>query len=156
HDRDPGRRLRVGYVSPDLVRHVVCHFFEPVLAHHDPAQVEAIRYADVLVGDAVTERLRRLARGWRCIHGRSDGEVAARGGADARGVRGARAGPAGGRLGLFARRPAPVQLPWLGSPATTGLAAVPYRLTDAVADPPGEPAGHAEELVRLPGGFCAY
>jgi predicted O-linked N-acetylglucosamine transferase (SPINDLY family) len=156
HDRDPDRRLRVGYVSPDLVQHVLCSFFEPVLAHHDPGQVEAVCYADMLFGDAVTERLRSLAHGWRPIHGKSDEEVAALVRADGIDLMVDLAGHTGGRLGLFARRPVPVQLTWLGYPATTGLSSIPYRLTDAVADPPGEPACHSEELVRLRGGFCAY
>jgi predicted O-linked N-acetylglucosamine transferase (SPINDLY family) len=156
HDRDPGRRLRVGYVSPDLVRHVLCHFFEPILAHHDAREVEAVCYADALFGDAVTERLRGLVARWQPIHGQGDAEVAERVRADGIDVLVDLAGHTGGRLGVFARRPAPVQLTYLGYPTTTGLAAMHYRLTDAVADPPGEAAGHTEELVRLPGGFCCY
>jgi predicted O-linked N-acetylglucosamine transferase (SPINDLY family) len=110
----------------------------------------------VLLGDAVTDRLRSLAHGWRPIHGRSDEEVAELIRADGVDVLVDLAGHTGGRLGLFARRPAPVQVTWLGYPATTGLTSIRYRLTDAVADPPGEPSCHTEELVRLPGGFCAY
>jgi predicted O-linked N-acetylglucosamine transferase (SPINDLY family) len=156
HDRDPDRRLRVGYVSPNFLRHVVAHFIEPVLAHHDPRAMEAVCYSDVLSGDAVTERLRSLAHGWRPIHGKSDEEVAELVRADCIDILVDLAGHTGGRLGLFARRPAPVQVTWLGYPATTGLTSIQYRLTDAVADPPGEPICHTEELVRLPGGFCAY
>jgi predicted O-linked N-acetylglucosamine transferase (SPINDLY family) len=156
HDRDSERRLRVGYVSPDFLQHVVAHFFDPVLSHHHGGQVEAICYSDVLLGDAVTERLRGLAHGWQPIHGKSDEEVAALVRGDCIDILVDLAGHTGGRLGLFARRPAPVQVTWLGYPATTGLSAIQYRLTDAVADPHGEPICHTEELVRLPGGFCAY
>ena len=57
HDRSPERPLRVGYVSPDLRRHAVAFFLEPILANHDRRQVEAICYADVGSPDAVTARL---------------------------------------------------------------------------------------------------
>jgi predicted O-linked N-acetylglucosamine transferase (SPINDLY family) len=156
HDRDPDRPLRVGYVSGDLVNHVVVKFFGPVLAHHDPRRVQACCYADLLAPDAVTEKLRGLSAGWRVIHGRSDEEVARQVRQDRIDVLVDLAGHTGNRLGVFARRPAPVQLSWLGYPATTGLEAIQYRLTDAAADPPGEAAGDVEELVRLPGCFCVF
>ncbi len=59
-----------------------------------------------------------------------------------------------GRLKVFALKPAPVQVSYLGYPNTTGLTAIDYRLTDAVADPPGEPNHYVEELIRLPRAFC--
>jgi hypothetical protein len=106
HDRGPDRRLRVGYVSPDFLQHIVAHFIDPVLAHHDPRAVEAVCYSDVLLGDAVTERLRTLSHRWRLIHGKSDEEVAALVRSDAVDILVDLAGHTGGRLGLFARRPA--------------------------------------------------
>jgi predicted O-linked N-acetylglucosamine transferase (SPINDLY family) len=64
---------------------------------------------------------------------------------------------AGHRLGIFAHRPAPVQVSYLGYPATTGLSRIQYRLTDALADPPGTTeAQHTERLVRLPASFLCY
>ena len=135
---------------------MIVHFFEPVLRHHDPHAVEVFCYSEVLLGDAVTERLRARVTGWRPIHGQSDEEVAAQVRADGIDILVDLAGHTGGRLGLFALQPAPVQISWLGYPATTGLSAMQYRLTDAIADPPGEDSCHTEELVRLPGGFCAY
>jgi protein O-GlcNAc transferase len=60
------------------------------------------------------------------------------------------------RLGVFTHKPAPVQISYLGYPITTGLTTIDYRLTDGIADPPGEPVRHTEELVRLPGCFCCW
>jgi predicted O-linked N-acetylglucosamine transferase (SPINDLY family) len=156
YDRDPARRLRVGYVSADLHQHVLAHFVEPLLAHHDPRQVETVCYADVPAPDAVTNRLRSLAHRWYSIRGQGDAEVAQLIRADRIDLLVDLGGHTGTRLGVFARQPAPVQITYLGYPNTTGLGTVHYRLTDAVADPPGEPTGHTETLVRLPGGFCCY
>jgi predicted O-linked N-acetylglucosamine transferase (SPINDLY family) len=157
HDRNPDRRLRVGYVSPDLSWHPIASFLQPILAHHDPGQVEAICYAEVSAPDAMTARLQSLARGWRLTHGLGDAALADLIRADRIDLLVDLAGhTAKSRLRVFAHKPAPVQATWLGYPNTTGLTTVDYRLTDAVADPPGEAAGYTEELIRLPRGFCCY
>jgi predicted O-linked N-acetylglucosamine transferase (SPINDLY family) len=156
HDRNPDRPLRVGYVSADLLGHVVVRFFEPILAAHDPRQVEAVCYADVLSPDGVTERLRERAHTWRPIQGLSNAAVAEQIRDDRIDLLVDLAGHTGARLGVFALRPAPVQLTYLGYPNTTGLKAIDYRLTDAVCDPPGAEAWHTEQLLRLPGLFCTY
>src|ERR1019366_6081369 len=76
HDRNPQRRLRVGYVSPDLCDHAISFFLEPTLKHHDPEQVEVFCYAEVSAPDAVTQRLKELASGWRSTVGLSDAAMA--------------------------------------------------------------------------------
>lgn len=155
-DRHPDRRLRVGYLSGDFIRHVAAHFIEPILAHHDASRVESFCYADVAAGDLGTARLRTHAQQWRPICGLNDEDVAARIRADHIDILVDLGGHTGTRLGVFARRPAPVQVTYLGYPNTTGLSAIQYRLTDTITDPPGEPRCHCEELVHLPGPFCCY
>src|SRR5262249_38457112 len=90
------------------------------------------------------------------VFGQSDADIARLVRADGIDILVDLGGHTGNRLGVFARQPAPVQVTYLGYPNTTGLSTVHYRLTDAVADPPGEPPGHTEELIRLPAGFCCY
>ena len=157
-DGVPPRRLRLGYVSPDFVHHAVSYFFEPVLTARDPAAFEVFCYSDAPVADAVTQRLRAASDGWRDIAGLSDERVAELVRADRIDILVDLAGhTARNRLLVFARKPAPVQVTWLGYPNTTGLAAIDFRLTEAVSDPLGlTEAWHSEELVRLPGTFSCY
>jgi predicted O-linked N-acetylglucosamine transferase (SPINDLY family) len=154
----PNRRLRIGYVSPDFCRHAVAHFIEPVLRSHDRAAVEVFAYAEVVAPDAVTARLRRLVDHWRPTLALDDDQLAAQIRADRIDVLVDLAGhTAGNRLPVFVRRPAPVQVTWLGYPDTTGLAAMDYRLTDEHADPVGRTEEfHTERLVRLPASFLCY
>jgi predicted O-linked N-acetylglucosamine transferase (SPINDLY family) len=109
--------------------------------------------------DAVTAQLRATAEHWRDLTVPDDDAAAALIHADGIDVLVDLAGhTAGNRLLVFARRPAPVQVTWLGYPNTTGLATMDARLTDAVCVPAeGNDAPHGpEKLVRLPGVFCCY
>jgi protein O-GlcNAc transferase len=155
--RDPERRLRVGYVSPDLRSHSVATFLEPLLAAHDRRQTEVFCYSDG-IPDAVTARLRALADRWCDARGLDDEALAARVAQDQIDVLVDLAGhTAGNRLLCFARRPAPVQVSYCGYPHVTGLAAMTWRLTDAVADPEGaSDATAGEQLWRLPHGFLCF
>jgi protein O-GlcNAc transferase len=153
--RDPDRRLRVGYVSPDFYHHAAAHFLEPLFAHHDPRQVEIYCYAEVAAGDAVTRRFQDRAHGWRSTVGLSDATLAEQVRADGIDILVDLAGhTARNRLLVFAYKPAPVQISYLGYPNTTGLTTIDYRVTDVVADLSGEPVRHTEELIRLPQAFC--
>jgi len=157
NQHDPERRLRIGYISPDLRYHPLTRYFEPVLAHHDPRQVEAFCYAEVLFPDAVTQRLQKLAHGWHSTCHQTDAEVAQRIRDDRIDILVDLAGhTANNRLGVLAHKPAPIQATWLGYMNTTGLPSVDYRLTDDILDPPGQPVRDTEELVRLPGGMCCF
>ena len=156
NDRDPARRIRVGYVSADLRRHSVAYFFESLLAAHDPAAVEIVCYADEHRVDATTERFRASGARWRAITGMSDADVAQTVRDDQIDILVDLAGHSqNNRLLVFARKPAPIQVTYLGYPDTTGLTTIDYRLTDAHADPAGMTESlHTEQLIRLP--ECAW
>jgi predicted O-linked N-acetylglucosamine transferase (SPINDLY family) len=153
----PGRRLRVGFVSGDFRAHAVDSFFQSVLATARP-HWEAICYSNVSRPDAMTERLKAMADGWREIVGIPDARAAQMIRDDRIDILFDLSGhTAHNRLLLFARRAAPVQVTYLGYPNTTGLSTMDFRLTDADADPPGTTeAHHTEKLVRLGGGFLCY
>jgi len=158
NEADPKRRLRIGYVSPDFYRHPVASFIEPLLATHDHGAFEVVCYSNVTTPDAVTERLQKLVDKWHNITGTPDEQVAQLVRADGIDILVDLAGHTGGnRLLAFARKPAPVQVTYLGYPSTSGLSAMDYRLSDAWTDPPGlTEAWHSEELMRLPGGFLCF
>lgn len=155
--RDPERILRIGYVSSDFRAHAVGHFIEPILAHHDPGKVVSVCYSNSSTRDAATERMRAHAAAWRDIATLSDDEADALVREDRIDILVDLSGHTrGNRLLVFARRPAPVQVTFLGYPATTGMSAIDYRLTDALADPPGAERNYRERLYRLPRSLWCY
>jgi predicted O-linked N-acetylglucosamine transferase (SPINDLY family) len=154
---EPERVLKVGYVSPDFRTHSVARFIEPLLAHHDRSQVTVVCYNNFRLTDATAARLRGLAPVWRDVGWLSDEALEAQVVADGIDILVDLAGHSGdGRLTCFARKPAPVQVTWLGYPNTTGLRAVDYRITDALADPPGAEALHTEKLLRVAPPFLCF
>ncbi|MBD2096641.1 tetratricopeptide repeat protein [Trichocoleus sp. FACHB-591] len=158
NDRTRDRRLRIGYVSPDFNAHPVGFFIGSVLAAHDRANYEVFCYANLLAADGLTEQFRRFADGWRDIISLSDEQVAQLVRQDQIDILVDLAGhTAGNRILVFAHKPAPIQVTYLGYPNTTGLSAIDYRLTDTWADPVGvADTRHTESLVRLPRGFLCY
>lgn len=158
NDRSPERRLRVGYVSPYFRDHAVNFFSEPMIVAHDHRQVEVYCYNDSRLADEATTRLRSAADHWRDTRLQSDDELAKSIRDDAIDILVDLTGHiAGNRLLVFARKPAPVQVTYLGYQNTTGMSAMDYRLTDAWADPPGETDPYyTEKLVRLGASYFCY
>jgi protein O-GlcNAc transferase len=158
NDRDPDRRLRVGYLSPNFTNHCQSFFMSPLLAGHDPAAVEVYCYSDVEKPHPITKNLQRLVPHWRQTHGMSHAAVAEQ-------VRNDKIDVlvdltmhmSSTRLLAMAEKPAPVQVTWLAYPGSTGVSAIDYRLTDPYLDPPGMfEQFYAERTVRLPDTFWVY
>ncbi|HEY9843029.1 MAG TPA: tetratricopeptide repeat protein, partial [Candidatus Obscuribacterales bacterium] len=155
---DSGRCLRVGYVSSVFRHHAVAFFVEPVLTAHDRQQVEVFCYADLIAPDAVTRRLQAHADHWREIQTLDTRAVAALIRQDRIDILVDLDGhTAHNRLEVFALKPAPVQVSYVGYPNTTGLGTMDYRITDAWADPVGQnDEFYTEQLLRLPRNFSCY
>ncbi len=155
---DPERKLRIAYVSPDLRDHAVNYFLEPLLKRHDRDRFEIFAYSNTLREDTVTARLRQEFDQWRDIRFLDDDRAADLIEADAIDILIDVAGhTANNRLMTFARKPAPVQVTWLGYPATSGMTAMDYRITDRFTEPVGMTERlNVETLWRLPEMFCCY
>jgi predicted O-linked N-acetylglucosamine transferase (SPINDLY family) len=160
HDNvpDPQRRLRVGYVSADFRLHSCAYFFEPLLGAHNRSAFEIHCYSCVAHPDATTARLRAMADGWHDITTLTDEAAGAMIRAHGIDILVDMAGhTAGNRLAAFARKPAPVQVSWLGYPDDTGLHAIDARISDAITDPPGEASEHGDStIIRLAAGAHCY
>jgi predicted O-linked N-acetylglucosamine transferase (SPINDLY family) len=157
NDRSRDRPLRVGYVSPDLRDHPVGAFLLPILQAHDPRKVHAVCYCDSLVDDAVTAQLRAAAE-WRKVAKLDNQRLAEMIIADRIDILVDLAQhSADNRLTLFAQKPAPVQITYLGYPGTTGLQTFDARLSDPHLDPPGQTERfYTEPTVRLPNTYWCY
>ena len=158
NSKKPNRRLRIGYVSGDFRKHSVAYFFKPLLRSHDRKKVEVFCYSNVLMPNEVTERLKSNADHWSSILGTNDKKAAKLIMDDCIDILVDLSGHTGdNRLLVFAYKPAPVQVTWLGYPNTTGMRSIDYRLTDDIADPAGEADKFSsEKLIRLPNGFLCY
>ena len=156
NDRDPERRLRIGYISPDFRRHAVNAFFEPVLDGHDRHQVEVYGYGQVRHPDRTTARLKSKFDVYRNITDRDATSVATLIEQDKIDILIELAGHVTDcRLDVLALKPAPVQVDF-GGISTTGMPQVDYRVTDAVYDPPRTCGHSVEECVYLPGGLSCF
>ena len=152
-----GRRLRIGYLSPDLCRHSVAAFLEPILESHDRTRFEVFAYSVGAKVDEVTRRMESLVEHWRGLGPVQDGPVLETIRRDRLDVLVELSGHTlNSRLMVLARRGAPVQASFLGYPATTGSPGIDVRLVDSITDPPGAEAFATERLVRLARCFVCF
>jgi predicted O-linked N-acetylglucosamine transferase (SPINDLY family) len=156
--RNSDSKIHIGYLSPDFRQHSVSYFIEPILQCHDGGRFTITCYSDTSYPDAVTQRLKALGWQWRDCYGISDGQLLSQIQADGVQILVDLTGhTSNNRMPLLARKPAAVQVSYIGYPNTTGLKAMDYRITDAAADPPGvTDHWYTEKLIRLPGSFLCY
>lgn len=148
-DRNPRKKLKVGYVTADFRQHSVAFFMQPVLAHHNPDSVEIHVYSSGHP-DLMTETLRALVPHWHDVVDQSDDQLYEQIRADGIDVLVDLSGfTLGQRLEVFARRAAPVQVTWLGYMHTLGMKAMDYRLVDASIAPPAHGPYYSERLFQL-------
>ena len=151
------RPLRVGYVSGDFRHHAISYFMEAIFACHARSGVELFAFSNHATGDEVTDRLRACCTGWVDISGLSD-EAAAGQILDRRvDVLVDLSGyTALNRMGVFARRVAPVQAHYLGYFGSTGLTEMDYWIGDEVLIPDAQLGQFSEQVWRLPRVYCCY
>ncbi len=158
NSRDPRRRLRVGYVSPDFREHAVGRNLLPLFREHDHKQLEVFCYSHTLREDALTKEFQQHANEWRNIAGLSDSQAVDQ-------IRKDRIDilvdlalhSANNRLLIFAHKPAPLQATYLGYCSSTGLETIDYRLSDPYMDPPdSDQSQYSEQTIRLPETYWCY
>jgi len=154
--RKTGEKLRVGFVSADFLLHPVTSFLTTVLKNFDQQQFELYAYSNNAKEDYVTQKIKPYFFAWELIVGRSDEEVARQIHADGIDILIDLSGHTGGtRLPMFAYKPAPVQVTWLGYWASTGIEQMDYILLDEVSAPVETADQFTEQPHYLPvSRFC--
>lgn len=158
NDLSPDRPLRVGYVSGDFRNHPVGRFALPLIESHDAGHVEVTCYSDAMDSDEITRATRSAANHWCETSDLNDQQLAEKVQEDRIDVLVDLTGHMQmTRLLMFAHKPAPVQVTYLGHPNTTGLETIDCRITDALHDPTGKSDElNVERLARLPRPLWCY
>jgi predicted O-linked N-acetylglucosamine transferase (SPINDLY family) len=144
-------RIRLGYVFGEFRSRSALAFVEALLTHHDRTRFHVTVYGNPIRHEDAFARLRRLADSWRPVTRLSDEQLVELIRADEIDILADLNGhSSGNRLLAFSRKPAPMQITLFGYPATTGMRAMDYRVTDATTDPPASDTLYVEKLLRLP------
>ncbi|KRC18454.1 acetylglucosamine transferase [Acidovorax sp. Root217] len=156
-NRDPWRKLRIGFLSPDFRVHSVMYFMEGVLAQLDRRQFEVYAFYLFPKSDYITTRVERHADHFIRIAGldaKKQAQTIQDHGIDILIDLAGHTGHNG--LMAMAHKAAPIQATWIGFPGTTGLSAMDYLITDDMTDPPGVEWQYSERLFRMPTRLCVY
>jgi protein O-GlcNAc transferase len=155
--RERRDHLRLGFVSPDLGAHPVGYFLVRVLENLGQEKIETICYSDRPGKDDLTFRLRFATTHWHDTVGMSDDMLAAQLRADQIDILFDLTGhTANNRLLVFARKPVPIQITWIGYEGTTGLATMDYLIADKYMVPEGSEKFYREQVLRMPDGYLCY
>ena len=150
-DRNPDRRLVVGYVSAEFKRRSAAYTYRPVLENRDKAQFDVVCYSNSPSSDDVTETFKRSADRWRDVAQWSDDQLADCIQRDKIDILVDLSGHGeNNRLRVFARKPAPVQVTAWGHATGTGIPVIDYLFSDPVAIPEEVRHHYAEQIYDLP------
>lgn len=153
---DPDRRLRVGFVSPDLGRHPVGYFIDAMLKSFSGLGIDTICYSDHIADD-LTDQIKGAADLWKETRGLSDMALSKTILADQIDILIDLCGhSADNRLLTLARKPAPVQMTWAGYVGTTGLSSIDYIVSDRYSTESEEEVYYSEKTVRMPDSWLCY
>jgi protein O-GlcNAc transferase len=149
------QRLKIGYISSDFRNHSCYWFFQPLLAAHNPENVETFCYYNTFNSDNKTEELKSLAHNWYDVFSLSDIELAEL-------IRSHQIDilvdlavhTNNNRLRVFARNPSPIQVSWLGFPASTGLNTIDYRISDNYLTPENTTEYFTEKIINTDISHC--
>ena len=158
----PGKKLRIGYLSPDFGDHPISHVTQGIFGLHDREHFEVIAYSmSNRTGKMDKEYIQQIQEGcddFIDLSGLLVQQAMQRIADDGVDILVNLSGymcPPG--LEILSLRPAPVQVYWLGHGGVLGLSFIDYVIADAVVVPPGEEADFRERLVRLPESYhCTY
>lgn len=150
NNRDPGRRLRVGWLSSDFHQHPVARNIGILFRNRDQSAFETYCYADMKRSDAMTDAFKRQSDAWRSISGLDDAEVAEMIRADRIDIMIYLAGHFDdNRPQVAAWRPAPIQISMFDT-ATSGISQMDYFVADHMLAPARRPEKFTERVLRLP------
>lgn len=154
---DPQRKLRIGFLSPDLGRHPVGYFLVRVLENLDRNECEVFCYSDRKNDDDMTARFQQACDGWSNVATWNDATIAEQVRKDQIDILFDLTGhTAQNRLLVFARKPAPIAVSWIGYFATTGLEAMDYIVGDDWVIPAADESHYREDVLRIKDGYLCY
>lgn len=157
HQARDGRPIRVGFCSGDFRTHACAYFLAPLFRELDRSRFTLFAYSNLAYPDAETERFRAEFDHWREVSSLSDAEMVQKIREDRIDILFDLSGhTTGNRLPVFALKPAPVQVSYLGFGYTTGLVAMDYFLGDETLVPQGAESLFVEKVIRLPRTMFCY